>query len=343
MKPVPLLSSLSVGISLTLLWVLYVNHLVNTTTIPGDNHHWAERARHEAYGICYNGCNDCIDVSKIEDACAVTATIQRSCDARRMWLWADRYPTECLHAVGGILKQKDLKRKRFKLRFLYLLTAFTVAAGFAAYKATDRLVEWSKRQPRRRRYPHRDGSRASSSTPLLRATTVSTALISTLLYACAVEAYACTNWHAVHNQPFVSRSDPNLFGNIHGWLSDCYSEEYPCEEKCDSDEKGSRTCTTGWCSRERPGASPADYVRKAAEMVTRCGFDMVDIVPGIVDKRIANPRIEGSLWVKISVNRFNGSDGVDSQVLCLGDVVQWPSVGTARGSCIWSRFRLGLW
>ncbi|OIW35675.1 hypothetical protein CONLIGDRAFT_627727 [Coniochaeta ligniaria NRRL 30616] len=343
MKPIPFLCGLFACTSLTLAWVLYVNHLVNTATVPGDKWHWSERACHEAYGICYNGCNDCIDVSKIEDACAITAAAQSACDARRMWFWADRYPTDCLQAVGSLLEEKDLKRKRFKLRFLYILGLFTAAAGYAAYGAADRFVEWRKRQERRARYWLRDDSGTSQSAPLLRATTISTALISTLLYASAVEAYACTDWHAVHNQPFVSVTDPTLFGNIHGWLSDCYTESYPCGETCDSDKKGSTTCTTAWCNRERPDASPADFVRAAAKMVgTRCGFEMVDVVPGIVDKRIANPRIEGSLWVKISVNRFNGSDGLDGQVLCLSDVVEWPSLVTARDSGIWSRFRLGF-
>ncbi|KAH8910361.1 hypothetical protein BR93DRAFT_964252 [Coniochaeta sp. PMI_546] len=341
MKPVPFVCGLITCISLTLLWVLYVNHLVSTATIPGDGEHWSARARHEAYGICYDGCNDCIDVSKIEDACAMTGYTQLACDARRMWFWAERYPTECLQAVGSVLAEKDLKRKRFKLRFLYILAVLTIAAGLPAYEATDRFVGWRKRQQRRARYRRRDGSGASPTTPLLRATTVSTSLLSILLYASVVMAYACTDWHAVHNQPFVSRIDPTLFGNIHGWLSDCYTESYPCGSTCDPEQKSSTTCTTEWCSRERPDASPADFVRNAAKLVTTCGFEMVDIVPGIVDRRIANPRIEGNLWVKISVNRFNGSDGIDGQVLCLGDVVRWPSTATLRSPGIWSRFRVG--
>jgi hypothetical protein len=146
-----------------------------------------------------------------------------------------------------------------------------------------------------------------------------------LLHTSPVSGYACTGWHPVHNQPFVSRTDPSLFGNIHGWLSDCFTETYSCGSKCDDSDKRhqSTTCSPDHCSRERPAASPADYVRRAARLVAACGFKMVDIVPGIVDRRIANPRIEGDLWVKVSVNRFNSSGAVDGQVLCLAHIVRW--------------------
>ncbi|KAJ9138298.1 hypothetical protein NKR19_g7889 [Coniochaeta hoffmannii] len=358
LKPVPALAALTASISLATVWILYVNHLVNTATIPGNDQHWVERARVEAYGVCYDGCNDCLDVGKIEAACRMTATVQLSsvvCDASRMWFWADRYPTECLQAVGGIYKEQDLSWKRWKLRSLYFLAAVTLAPAFAIYKAADWSVKWRQHHYQgRARHRHRDGPRESASTPLLRATTVSTALVSMLLFSTSVQGYACANWHPVHNQPFVSTTDPSLFGNIHGWLSDCYIERYACGgggERCgssssdDDDDKGGTTCTTTthWCDRERADASPGDFVRGAAGLVSRCGFKMVDIVPGVVDRRIANPRIEGELWVKVSVNRFNGSEGgVDGQVLCLSEIVEWPSVGRGRERSVWSRFRLGF-
>lgn len=336
MKRLPLAFGVLTATSLSIAWILYVSHLVDTATIPGDDRHWLDRARYEAYGICYNGCSDCLDVSSIEDACQMTARAQVpgvKCDATRMWLWTDRYPTECLEAVGDLFKDQELKRKRSKLRFLYTLLVLTLFSGFAAYEAAGRFIVWIQKQQRRReRYPPRVGPRASATTPLLRATTISTALIGIVLCAGPVNGYGCMNWHPVHNQPFVSKTDPTLFGNIHGWMSDCYSESYDCGEDCDSDNNESTTCTTAWCSRERPGASPGDFVRKASKLVTTCGFEMVDIVPGIVDKRIANPKIEGDLWVKVSVNRFNSSDGVIGQVLCLGDIVKWPSVRPVRSS-----------
>jgi hypothetical protein len=349
MKPVPFLCGLLAWISLTIAWILYVNHLVDTATIPGSDRHWIERARHEAYGVCYDGCNDCLDIGRIEEACRITSIVQIqgvTCDASRMWFWADRYPNECLEAVGGIYKEKDLKRKRFKLRFSYILATLTVLAGFAIYKATDRFIERRARQQRRARYRHRDGPRASATTPLLRATTVSTTLVTMLLCASLVDGYACRNWHPVHNQPLESEIDPTLFGNIHGWLSDCYTERYACGEKCDSDQRSSTTCTTEWCSRERADASPVDFVRRAAKLVTGCGFKMVDIVPGIVDKRIANPRIERDLWVKVSVNRFNGSGSgvVDAQVLCLSEVAKWPSFSpSSRDASVSSLFNIQTW
>jgi hypothetical protein len=72
--------------------------------------------------------------------------------------------------------------------------------------------------------------------------------------------------------------------------------------------------------------APADFIRPAAPYVTGCGFKLVDIVSGVVDRRIANPRIEGKLWVKVAVNRFNGSDGVEEQVKCLYDMVEATEV-----------------
>ena len=360
-KPVPFLCALAVSISLSTCWILYVNHLVNTATIPGDDRHWIERARAEAYGICYDGCNDCLDVGRIETACRITAAVQLSsgltCDASRMWFWADRYPTECLQPVGLIYKDQALSWKRWKLRSLYLLVLATLAApAYGTYKAADWLVRWGehyyhRRRAARPRSRHGRPRESAASTPLLRAATVSTTLVSMMLFSSpVVQGYACADWHPVHNQPFVSTTDPALFGNIHGWLSDCYTERYACgEERCgssDGDEKGGSGCsttTTHWCDRERADASPGDFVRRAAGLVSRCGFKMVDYVPGVVDRRIANPRIEGELWVKISVNRFNGSgDGVDGQVLCLGEIVEWPSVGRARDGGVWSRFRFGF-
>ena len=50
----------------------------------------------------------------------------------------------------------------------------------------------------------------------------------------------------------------------------------------------------------------------------------MDYVPVVVDKRVANPRIEGKLWVKVAVNRFNGSEGIDQKVQCLYDIVEAP-------------------
>ncbi|KAB5530378.1 hypothetical protein GE09DRAFT_1252524 [Coniochaeta sp. 2T2.1] len=344
-KPLPSLAGLAIGLSLATAWILYVTHLVHTSTVAGTPAHWASRARREAYGVCYDGCDDdCLDVWRIEDACAVTAEPRIPdviCDASRMWLWANRYPDECLLAVGALFKEKELRGRRFRLRFLYLLTALAGFAGYGAYKGVEYLgprvgaYRRRRREAARARRRHEDDGqrRTSATTPLLRATTVTTALVSVLLFSVVAEGYPCTSHHAVYNQPFVSLTDPSLFGNIHGWLSNCYTERYACGETCEDDdnhdrgdEKGHtrRKCTTEYCDRERADTFPAEYVRRAGELVKGCGFKMVDYVPGVVDRRVANPRIEGTLWVRIGVNRFNGSEGVERGVLCLGDVVAWP-------------------
>jgi hypothetical protein len=325
---VPLTTSVITGTVLSIAWIFTVNHIVNTTTVPGDTQHWTTQARN-AYGLCYDGCNDCLDVRVIEDACRMTTRLDLDCDARNIWFWEDRYPDECLYTLGQLLQDDELKSKQFKLRFLYLLIAVPIALAWALYHPAEKLVRWIQAQDRRRkarRHVQSDDAPRSSTTgtttPLLRTATISILAIA-LFYTTPVSAYACTNFHPVHNQPFVSQTDPTLFGNIHGWLSDCYRESYSCGQRCDF-HHNTTSCSTQTCYRKRADASPADFVRDAAKKVAGCGFEMVDVIPGIASRRVANPRIEGDLWVKISVNRYNGSSGVERGVLCLGDLVGWP-------------------
>jgi len=87
---------------------------------------------------------------------------------------------------------------------------------------------------------------------------------------------------------------------------------------------GSTSCSAIECTKTHTDKSPRDFVRAAVRRVVECGFRLVDVVPGVVDRRIANPSIEGKLWVKVAVNKFNGSGVVEEQVKCLYDMVEAP-------------------
>lgn len=118
---------------------------------------------------------------------------------------------------------------------------------------------------------------------------------------------------------------------MHAWLSECYEETYSCGETCSSattsllfpDER--RVCDTLYCTRPRAVKTPRDFALAAFNHAQTCGFRRVDVVPGVVDRRIANWRIEGELRVKIAVNRFNGTDAertfVEDGVRCLFGIV----------------------
>jgi hypothetical protein len=324
------LVGLIISISFAVSWILYINHLVDTAQVNLGVEHWIETARTQAYGVCYDGCSDCLDVGSIEKACRMTTKANVSgaiCDASKLWTWANRYPVECLQAVGDIYKAGALWWKKFWYRALYILTMLSLPLGLLAYSATSWLLErfnipaLPNRRPRLRR--GRQGS--NSTTPLLTAATLS---VLALALATPAAAYPCMNYHPAHNQLFAN-ADGTLYGVIHGWLSNCYDYTYSCGESCTTSPpsdggSGGASCSAIYCTQPRTDTAPADFVRAAARHVTECGLRLVDVVPGVVDRRIANPRIEGRLWVKVAVNRFNGSEGVEEQVRCLYDMVEAP-------------------
>jgi len=332
--PTATLLGLAAGALAATGWVLYVNHLVDSASAGGDPAYWAGEARHRAYDVCYDGCGDCLDVSVIQNACDMTTqpTLQGKdliCDAALMWTWEDRYPAECLDAVGAIYQDKATERKRFWRRFLYglVILAVPVALGVrvVAMEALEHASRWQPRRPRIRS----NRSQPSSATPLLQTAAAAAAIVSILVTPAA--AFPCDEFRPAYDQPFVSVNNASLFGIIHGWLSNCYSEEYSCGENCRSDHT-TTSCTTSWCSRRREDKTPRDFVRGALGRVKKCGFKPADFVPGVVDTRIANSRIESRLWVKISVNRLNGTEGVDPQVMCLYSMLGVPSyAGTVTG------------
>jgi hypothetical protein len=310
-------------------WIVFVTHLLCTAQVSQSPEHWSQIARISAYDRCYNGCYDCINVDSIEEACRMTTKATVSglvCDASKMWTWADRYPTECLEAIGEIYKANALWWKKLKLCALYLLTILSLPLGILANDAMPpaRQATPSPSANRQQRLAaRRNTPKVTSTTPLL----LTTVLL--VLALCApTSAFACTNHHPAHNQLFASE-DNTLYGIIHGWLSNCYEHAYSCGESCataegDKSPAAATSCSAISCTETRTDRAPADFVKAVVPKVQACGFRLVDYVSVVVDMRIANPRIEGKLWVKVSVNRFNGLDRVDDRVGCLYDMIDAP-------------------
>lgn len=318
--------SIIVGIIVGIFWGLLVSQLVSTAPSSYNLTHWIRLARTQVYGLCYDGCDDsCLNPSIIADACYITTKVNLSssnivCDASKIWFWAERYPMPCLEAVGEIYKANALWWKKFWLRTLYI---FVPVFGFLASLATFLAIKWvAKVWARRPRVTVRrgeDGIRA----PLL--PHIAVAILALAVLSTPATAYPCPDYYPPYNKLFAN-ANGTLYGVIHGWLSDCYDETYTCGKSCPtSPADGQETCSPISCTRSRPFRFPVDFVDRAAWRVEKCGFRFVDAVPGVVDKRVPNPRIEGKLWVKIAVSSFNSTDiegeRLDKGVKCLYEMI----------------------
>ncbi|RDL42337.1 uncharacterized protein BP5553_02316 [Venustampulla echinocandica] len=317
-----IIAGISVGTIVGIFWGLFVSQLVSTAHSFHSPNHWIDLARTQAYQLCYDGCGDsCLYPSIIADACYTTTKVDLSssniiCDASKIWFWAERYPIPCLEAVGEIYKADALWWKKFWLRALYI---FVPVFGLLASLATFLAIEWVVRSwERRPRVTVRRGE-VGIRAPLLPG--VAVAVLALAVLSTPAAAYPCPSYYPPYDKPFAN-ANGTLYGVIHGWLSDCYDETYTCGESCTtSPADGKVTCSPISCTRSRPVKLPADFVNGAAWRVEKCGFRLVDAVPGVVDKRVPNPRIEGALWVKIAVSAFNstdiGGEGLDKGVRCL--------------------------
>ncbi|PMD60714.1 uncharacterized protein K444DRAFT_663075 [Hyaloscypha bicolor E] len=322
------LLSLNFGTIVGISWGLFVSHLVSTAHSFYSPNHWIHLARTQAYGLCYDGCGDsCLFPSIIADACYMTAKVNLSssnlvCDASKIWFWAERYPIPCLEAVGEIYKANALWWKKFWLKSLYI---FVPVFGLLAFLAAYLVIKWVREMrfwEGRPRVTVRRGG-VGIRAPLLPRVAVAALALAVLLTPAA--AYPCPNYYPPYDKPFTNVNG-TLYGVIHGWLSACYDETYTCGKSCTTPPAGGEvTCKPISCTRSRPFMLPTDFVDRAAWRVERCGFRLVDWVPGVVDKRVPNPRIEGSLWVKIAVSAFNstdvGGEGLDEGVRCLYEMI----------------------
>jgi hypothetical protein len=324
------------GLLAFVLTIFCVTRFVNSIHVDFDPIHWSHMARVQVYDLCYDGCSDCLDVSDITRACRKTALTQADqidCDASKRWWWADeaaKYPKECLLVIGESLRSDQENTQKFWWRMLYLVSVLSIPLGFIVFLAANEAIEYFHRrrdnntpatEPPTPQRPvgkaHHGARNIDSRTPLLAAAVIALALPT------QVQGYACIT-HPAHNQLF-SNPSRDIHGVIHGWLSNCFDDSYSCGESCStSPTSGQRSCDTNWCHRAETDRTPRDYVNDVVPFVQRCGFKMVDYIPVIVDKRIPNSNIEERLKVKVSVSRFNGSDGVDEGVQCLYQMMVQP-------------------
>lgn len=337
--------SIILGITATItaitLIILGVSRFVENIHIDVDPQHWSYQARVQVYGLCYNGCADCLDPSVITTACRKTIQAKvpgLSCDASEKWWWADeaaKYPKECLLLIGEQLRVEEEANRKFWWRALYLLVVLAIPLGYGVYLGSEwmlaRLIRWGEEREQQTTSSSSQGQQLQASPPRslrgprkINSTTplLAVAIVAVMLPT-QVQAFNCIT-HPTHNQLFSNPSG-TIHGVIHGWLSNCYYESYSCGETCSTtSSSGYRSCDTNWCERQRPDRIPRDYVAYAIPYVQGCGFNIVDHVPVTVGKRIPNSNIEERFRVKISVNSFNGSEGLDVGVKCLYDMIELP-------------------
>jgi hypothetical protein len=245
------------------------------------------------------------------------------CDASKIWFWAERYPVPCLEAVGEIYKVNALWWKKFWLRALYIFVqVFGFLSSLVTFLVTVLVIECARSWERRPRVRAQRGE-AGMRAPLLHHVVV--AMMALVALPTLSVAYPCPDYYPPYDKLFANMNG-TLYGVIHGWLSDCYTETYTCGKSCTtSAADGQVTCSPISCTRSRPFMLPADFVNGAAWRVEKCGFRLVDAVPGVVDKRVPNPRIEGALWVKIAASTFNstdmGEERLDKGVRCLYEMI----------------------
>src|SRR5204862_392685 len=71
--PLALLAGSGITAGTTYALVKHVQHLIATAQVSSDPSVWIQKARDDGYGACYNGCDDCQDVSFAYNACEKTA------------------------------------------------------------------------------------------------------------------------------------------------------------------------------------------------------------------------------------------------------------------------------
>jgi hypothetical protein len=324
-----------------------VQHLIAAASVDPNPNTWIQAAQTQAYDACYLGCSDCGNPSYAYDACAKTAQANVTgiiCDGNRMWNWKDRYPPECLAAVGEILKADALAAQqqtyRNQLAIIILTVLGGVVGGWITYKLWKRCTE---RRPRIAEVTREGASKsrffrvspwrtkgAKEKAPRAGKGRVKMLwAISLGLFARKASAYACTGYNPAYNQYFVN-SDGTIFGLVHGWLSDCYDQRVcstSCSTTCSKGSSGgssscSQSCTTSCITVTYSDKAPQAFVNDIMPKVKACGFQPADAVGGVVDTRIANWGIERNWWVKISVNGYNITKSTDTDVmiLCLHDI-----------------------
>ncbi|KAI1336305.1 hypothetical protein F5Y15DRAFT_427206 [Xylariaceae sp. FL0016] len=332
---IPLAILIGGGITAASTWalVMRVTYLVANAKVPSDPEVWMRRARTEDYDPCYHGCGDCDDPGFAETACLRTAGFRAnatvSCDGRRIWNWADRYPAACLEAGGEIHRARALEGLKQSYRNQYAIVVLTILAGVVGGLAV--WAAWRRLTARRRRRARETeaswpGWRNPRSRPCARGEgRIKRVLVGGLtLCGARAHAYPCIRDGAAADAYFVNGNE-TISVRVHGWLSNCWDETI-CTPSC------SLVCTaTGGCTEycvedcfatTHTGKAPSEYVADVADRVLRCGLHRVPYAPADTHLRVANPGIEKNLWVTIGVNGYNVTtpEDTDPEILCLHDI-----------------------
>lgn len=339
--PVAVLTGAIITAFTTFALVRHVQHEIANAKVSPDPRKWMQIARTEAYDACYYGCNDCGRTDWAYNACKMTARANVTgviCDGNLMWNWAARYPTECLEAVGELYKAEALRKLKQTYRNQLALIILTVLAGIIGAVITCKI--WSctaarcQARPRSRpssgpsRYQAADNEpsppphfpprmRGGAGRSAGRIALITTAFASIVSRS---RAYPCTGHGPIADQYFIN-ANKTLYGVVHGWLSDCYDYTCGCTTFCwgmGGDSCG-RSCSTTCSTCTASNTAPIKYVNAILGHVKACGFELMDVVDGGVNMRVANPLIEKKWWVKISVNKFNLTDVTDPSIFCLHD------------------------
>jgi hypothetical protein len=313
--PVAVLTGASIAAFTTFALVRHVQHEIANAQVNSDPGKWTQIARTEAYDACYYGCNDCDDTDWAYNACKMTARANVTgviCDGNLMWNWAARYPTECLKAVGEFYKAGALSKLKQTYRNQLAVIILTVLIGIIGavitYKIWNCTAERCQARARGRSAGYSAGYSAG------RFALITTASASIVSHS---RAYPCTGYGTIADQYFIN-ANKTLYGVVHGWFSNCYDYPCGCTTSCSSGDDGggcSTTCSTCTAS----DAAPIEYVNATLGHVKACGFELVGVVDGDVNMRVANPLIEKKWWVKISVNEFNLTNVTDPSIFCLHD------------------------
>ncbi|KAH8912425.1 hypothetical protein BR93DRAFT_77056 [Coniochaeta sp. PMI_546] len=329
--PLAYLVGAGITASTTYALVRRVQHLIATASVNPNPQTWISAARTQVYDPCYFGCDDCNDPNYAWNACQRTLqlTVEQGsiCDANRMWNWRERYPENCLAAMGDVLKGEALERLKQSYRNQLALVILTVLGGvvggsivyciirrWARKRDKNATLAWSRPPPYREKASGRSRRRLKLLLPAFFG-----------LFGRKADAYACVGHDQAANQFFVS---PNgtISGVIHGWFSNCYDRRHCyrlCSPSCLPSGKVGQICSQLCSSRCHTTTyvdkAPWQFVQDMAPKVQGCGFQLVDSVPEAATARVANANIERNYWVEISVNGYNvtSSDYTDEMVLCL--------------------------
>ncbi|KAK0115518.1 hypothetical protein ONS95_000204 [Cadophora gregata] len=338
--PFAILAGSAITAGTTYALVKHVQHLIANAQVSSNPSVWIQKAREDGYGACYDGCDDCHDVNFAYDACEKTARAivpGINCNGILMWNWADRYPMECLKALGVIYKAEALTRRKQTYRNQLAVIILTVLAGVLGavliyylwgrwFPAQPQPQRWAAAPPPYTYSPQSRRTTRRKKWPFFWRTATTTSFFTTS------HAYPCWGFSPSATQYFTSTNtsvSPPISGLIHGWSSSCHQESYVCGSTCtvsgssSSNGGSSTTCTPETCYRDDEDETPTFFVNWTVPRVEGCGFRLVDAgeVASEVAMRVGNPLLERNWRVKISVSRFNGTDGrTEDAVWCLWDI-----------------------